>query len=87
MTRVFRGCVFGTVMAVLLVLCGASHVYSAEFVVNIETQRLESNSESFPPRVGLFYSSKRFSSFPTRNEFGVYTLSYDYSQRNHSLTF
>jgi hypothetical protein len=37
--------------------------------------------------IGLSTLAKVFSSFPTRNEFGVEALSYDYTQRNHSMSF
>jgi hypothetical protein len=37
--------------------------------------------------IGLSTLAKVFSSFPTRNEYGIYALSYDYSQRNHSMSF
>jgi len=37
--------------------------------------------------IGLSTLAKVFSSFPTRNESGIYALSYDYSQRNHSMSF
>ena len=37
--------------------------------------------------IGLSTLANVFSSYPTRNEFGVEALSYDYSQRNHSMSF
>jgi hypothetical protein len=79
MTGLFRGCVVGTIMILLLVLCGVPDVYGAEFGVKIGTQRLESNSESFRPKVGLFYSFQLGKNFSLQPEIYLSYYTYDYA--------
>ena len=56
MIRLFGGCVIGVVLVLLLAFCGFREIFGAEVEVRIGIQRLESNSESFRPKVDLFYS-------------------------------
>ncbi len=79
MTRVFRGYVVSAVMVLLLVLCCVPDVYGAEFGVRIGTQRLESNSESFRPKVGLFYSFQLGKNFNLQPEIYLSYNTYDYA--------
>jgi hypothetical protein len=79
MTRVIRGCAVGIVLALLMVLCGVSEVYGAEFGVKIGTQRLESNSESFRPKVGLSYSFQLGKNFNFQPEIYLSYNTYDYA--------
>jgi len=79
MTQVFRGCVIGTIIVMLLVFCGVTDVYGAEFGVRIGTQRLESNSESFRPKVGLFYSFQLGKNFNFQPEIYLSYYTYDYA--------
>ncbi|UCH92448.1 MAG: PorT family protein [Candidatus Aminicenantes bacterium] len=78
MTRIFRGCAFGIVL-VLLLVCGVGDGYGAEFGVRIGTQRLESNSESFRPKVGLFYSFQLGKNFNLQPEIYLSYYTYDYA--------
>jgi hypothetical protein len=79
MKNVFRGCVVGTILVLLLVLCGVPDVYCAEFGVRIGTQRLESNSEAFRPKVGLFYSFQLGKNFNLQPEVYLSYNTYDYA--------
>jgi hypothetical protein len=79
MTRVFRGFVVGTIMVLLLVFCSVPDVYGAEFGVKIGTQRLESNSEAFRPKVGLFYSFQLGKNFNLQPEIYLSYNTYDYA--------
>ena len=79
MIRVFRGYVVGIVLALLLGLCGVPDIYGAEFGVRIGTQRLESNSESFRPKVGLFYSFQLGKDFSLQPEIYLSHYTYDYA--------
>jgi len=79
MTQVFRGYVVGIVLVLLLVLCGVPDIYGAEFGVRIGTQRLESNSESFRPKVGLFYSFPLGKNFSLQPEIYLSYYTYDYA--------
>ncbi|MGD2092939.1 MAG: porin family protein [Candidatus Aminicenantes bacterium] len=79
MTQVFRGCVVGTLMVLLLILWCVPEVYGAEFGVKIGTQRLESNSESFRPKVGLFYSFQVGKNVNLQPEIYLSYNTYDYA--------
>jgi hypothetical protein len=79
MTRIFRGYVVGTIMVLLLVLCSVPEVHGAEIGVRIGTQRLESNSESFRPKVGLFYSFQLGKNFNLQPEIYLSYNTYDYA--------
>jgi hypothetical protein len=79
MRRIFRGCVVGIVFAWLLGFCGVRDVYGADFGVRIGTQRLESNSESFRPKVGLFYSFQLGKNFSLQPEVYLSYYTYDYA--------
>jgi len=79
MTWLIRGCAVGTVLALLLVFCGVSDVYGAEFGVKIGTQRLESNSESFRPKVGLSYSFQLGKNLNFQPEIYLSYNTYDYA--------
>jgi len=79
MKRLFRGCVMSVVLVLLLTLCGVREVYGTDFGVRIGTQRLESNSESFRPKVGLFYSLPLGKNFSLQPEIYLSYYTYDYA--------
>jgi hypothetical protein len=79
MKHVIRYYVVGTIVVLLLVLGGVPDVYGAEFGVRIGTQRLESNSESFRPKVGLFYSFQLGKNFNLQPEIYLSYYTYDYA--------
>jgi hypothetical protein len=59
-------------------------------VVGIGIEHGSGNTKlSFDVRfnIGLTTLAKIFSSFPLRDEFGAYVLPYNYTQRNHSMSF
>lgn len=79
MTRVFRGSII-VVMTVLFFLVSCVwEVYGAEFGVRVGTQRLESNSESFRPKVGLFYSFQLGKNINFQPEVYLSYNTYDYA--------
>lgn len=74
-------------MLVLGCVCNQNtFVYGSEFGIKIGTQRLESGSESFRPRMGLFYSIDLGKNFKLQPEVYLSYFTYDYAGINFAGT-
>ncbi len=85
MSKVLAG-LFALILVLGCVSNQNTFVYGAEFGIKIGTQRLESDSESFRPRMGLFYSIDLGKNFKLQPEVYLSYFTYDYAGINFTGT-
>jgi hypothetical protein len=79
MTKFLKGCLVSFVLLSLLICIDINVVYGAEFGVKLGTQRLESQSEYFRPKVGFFYSFPLGKNIDLQSEIYLSYNKYDYA--------
>jgi hypothetical protein len=81
MRKTFFGC-----LVLMMFLSMVQSVYAARFGVKFGTQRLDSDSESFHPKVGLFYSIRLGKNISLQPELYLSNFTYDYAGINFEGT-